>query len=330
MGAAVFSDVSFRSPRHVLHSVAAGNSKGTGRVRPHRPFRVSACGADRVSFVFLFWCLFLETVGEVCNLHNIFIIFLFIFPIDLYFISWYNIVKSMGRIIIIMKETKSKPLLQTSAKYISGICYDGVGLASFLKNPNSVVSEYAYILHDRDVKDDGTPKESHYHFLLVLHRSRRLADIQSYMKYSLQGNVMLQPCRSVSDAYLYLTHENDDKKAQYDESSIVSSADISYWKPSETSSDSDISCDTIMSAYLDWLNSMPLIDCAKKYGRDFIIHYNHIKSLLLDSGMILDKGVYRQRGDIVNYNDDFIYLYKNCLHDDDNVSRETITDSESE
>ena len=75
MVAAVFSDVSPRSPRHGLHSVAAGNAKGTGRVRPHRPFGVSACGADRVSFVFLFWCLFLETVWEVCNLHNIFIIF---------------------------------------------------------------------------------------------------------------------------------------------------------------------------------------------------------------------------------------------------------------
>ena len=67
------------------------------------------------------------------------------------------------------KQTKTKPLLQCSAKYISGICYDGQGLATFLKNKQSVVSEYAYILHDRDVNEDGTPKRSHYHFLLVLH-----------------------------------------------------------------------------------------------------------------------------------------------------------------
>lgn len=227
-----------------------------------------------------------------------------------------------------MEQVKSKPLLQTSAKYISGICYDGEGLANFVKDNNSVVDEYAYILHDRDFKDDGTSKEPHFHFLFVLRRSRRLADIQSCMKKSLQGNVMLQSCHSVSGAYGYLTHENDDSKVHYDESSIVSSADSSFWKADMSSTDGGKSCDTIMCAYLDLLNSMPLTDCAKKYGRDFIIHYNHIKSLLLDSGLILDKGVYRQRGDYVNYNDDFMYRYKNGLVDD--VSRETNTDTESE
>ena len=229
-----------------------------------------------------------------------------------------------------MKETKSKPLLQCSSKYISGICYDEEGLSNFVKDNNSVVDEFAYILHDRDVKEDGTPKDPHYHFLFVLRRSRRLSDIQSVMKKTLQGNVLLQPCRSVSDSYGYLTHENDDNKAQYDESSIVSSADKSYWKPADSLGEGDSSCDTIMSAYLDLLKSMPLSDCAKKYGRDFIIHYNHIKTLLLDSGMILDKGVYRSRGDFVNYNDDFMYRYKNGLEEDENVSSETNTDSETE
>lgn len=227
-----------------------------------------------------------------------------------------------------MEKIKSKPLLQCSAKYISGICYDQEGLSNFVKDNNSVVDEYAYILHDRDAKEDGTPKEPHYHFLFVLRRSRRLSDIHSCMKKSLQGNVMLQSCHSVSGAYGYLTHENEDSKVHYDESSIVSSADSSFWKSDISSTDGDKSCDSIMSAYLDLLNSMPLTDCAKKYGRDFIIHYNHIKSLLLDSGMILDKGVYRPRGDFVNYNDDFMYRYKNGF--DDAVSRETNTDTESE
>lgn len=227
-----------------------------------------------------------------------------------------------------METVKSKPLLQVSAKYISGICYDSDGLANFVKDNNNVVDEYAYILHDRDVKEDGTPKEPHYHFLFVLRRSRRLSDIQSCMKKTLQGNVLLQPCRSVSDSYGYLTHENDDDKAQYDESSIVSSADKSFWLPADSSSESDTSCDVIMSAYLDLLKSMPLSYCAKKYGRDFIIHYNHIKSLLLDSGMILDKGVYRPRGDFVNYNDDFMYRYKNGLDDDQSSESNTLEETE--
>ena len=227
-----------------------------------------------------------------------------------------------------MAQTKTKPLLQCSSKYISGICYDEEGLSNFVKDNNSVVDEYAYILHDRDVRDDGTPKEPHYHFLLVLQRSRRLSDIQSCMKKTLQGNVMLQSCHSVAASYGYLTHENDDSKVHYDESSIVSSADSLYWQADSSSSAPDKSSDTILSAYLDLLNSMPLSDCAKKYGRDFIIHYNHIKSLLLDSGMILDKGVFCQRGDFVNYNNDFMYRYKNGS--DYDVSRETNTEKESE
>ena len=229
-----------------------------------------------------------------------------------------------------MEKIKTKPLLQCSAKYISGVCYDDVGLANFVKNNNSVVSEYAYILHDRDVKDDGTPKEPHYHFLFVLHRSRRLADIQSCMKKTIQGNVLVQSCHSVSAAYGYLTHEHEESKVSYDEASIVSSADVSYWHADTSSNDCGKSPDIIMSAYFDLLNSMPLTECAKKYGRDFIIHYNHIKTLLIDSGMILDKGVYYQRGDFVNYNDDFIYRYKNGINEVENVSRETNTDYESE
>ena len=227
-----------------------------------------------------------------------------------------------------MIQTKSRPLLQTSAKYITGVCYDGIGLKKFVKNDNSLVSEYAYILHDRDVTDDGSQKEPHYHFLFVLSRSRRLSDIQSCIKKTVEGNVLLQPCHSVSASYGYLTHENDDNKAHYDESSIVSSADSSYWKSDTSSKDRIKPTDTLLSAYLDLINYMPLAECAKKYGRDFIIHYNHIKSLLLDSGFILDKGVFRQRGDFVNYNDDFMYRYKYGL--DDDVSCETKIDSESE
>ena len=227
-----------------------------------------------------------------------------------------------------MYQCKSKPLLHTSAKYLSGICYDLEGLANFVKVNNSVVDEYAYILHDRDVKDDGSPKEPHIHFLFVLRRSRRLSDIQSCMKKILNGNVMLQSCHSVSGAYSYLTHENEDNKVTYDDSAIVSSSDKSYWLSDNSSNVCDKSCDTIMAAYVDLLNSMPLTECAKKYGRDFIIHYNHIKSLLLDSGMILDKGVYCQRCDIVNYNDEFMYRYKSGL--ETNVSRETVLEKESE
>lgn len=317
MFAAVFSERFSPSPRSPLYGLWCISALGI----PHQARGTSY-------FFILFWCLSLETAGEVCILHKKTLYFcLFCLLI---FLSFRVIIRYQKRTVLIMEQTKTKPLLQCSAKYIVGICYDGEGLSNFVKDNNSLVLEYAYILHDSDVKEDGTLKEPHYHFLFVLNRSRRLADIQSCLKKTLHGNVMLQSCHSVSASYCYLTHENEDSKVHYDECSIVSSADSSFWKAETLANDRDKSFDTVLSAYLDLLNSMPVSECAKKYGRDFIIHYTHIKYLLLDSGMILDKGVYFQRGDFVNYNDDFMYRYKNSLDEDENVSSEINTDKESE
>ena len=69
----------------------------------------------------------------------------------------------------------------------------------------------------------------------------------------------------------------------------------------------------MLNAFLDLVDGMPLIDCSKKYGRDFIIHYNHIKSLLLDSGYLLCKGVFVSRGDIVEYSNNLIYEVKHDI-----------------
>ena len=42
------------------------------------------------------------------------------------------------------------------------------------------IKEWAYILHDKDIKEDGTPKEPHWHIELRLTRGRRLTDIASW------------------------------------------------------------------------------------------------------------------------------------------------------
>lgn len=211
--------------------------------------------------------------------------------------------------------------LNSSSKYISGVCYDLSMLLDFL-NKSSYIEHYAFIFHD---SDDCEP---HYHFLLCLVRSRRLSDVLNSINKEGSSNVLVESCSSPSAIVRYFVHADDPDKYQYSVDSIVSDTDLSYFDT--LSREKPVKDDNVLNAFIDLSNAMPVADCARKYGRDFIIHYNHIKSLLLDSGMILDKGVYRQRGDFVNYNDDFMYRYKNGLDEFENVSRETITDKESE
>lgn len=211
--------------------------------------------------------------------------------------------------------------LNSSSKYVSGVCYDLSMLLSFL-DKTSYVEHYAFIYHD---SDDSEP---HYHFLLCLCRSRRLSDVLSSIKKEGASNVLVESCSSPSSIVRYFVHADNPDKFQYSVDGIVSDTDLTYFD--SLSREKPVKEDVILNAYLELSDSMPISECAKKYGRDFIIHYNHIKSLLLDSGMILDKGVFRQRGDFVNYNDDFMYRYKNGIDEEKNVSRETNTDTESE
>ena len=194
--------------------------------------------------------------------------------------------------------------LNSSSKYVSGVCYDLSMLLSFL-DKSSYIDHYAIIYHD---SDDCEP---HYHFLLCLARSRRLSDVLNSIKKEGSSNVLLESCSSPSSIVRYFVHADNPDKYQYSVDSIVSDIDLSYFD--SLSREKSVKDDYVLNAFLDLLDGLPVVDCSKKYGRDFIIHYNHIKSLLLDSGYILDKGVYLSRGDIKEYSNKLIYEVKHDI-----------------
>lgn len=197
-----------------------------------------------------------------------------------------------------------KTELNSSSRYISGVLYDLSLLLDFL-DKSSYVEHYAYIYHD---SDDCEP---HYHFLLCLARSRRLSDVLNAIKKGGSSNVLVESCVSPSSIVRYFVHSDNPDKHQYSVDSIVSDTDLIYFD--SLSREKPVKDDIILMAFLDLTNSMPLVDCAKKYGRDFIIHYNHIKALLLDSGYIMEKGKYFTRGDFCEYNNTLMYEVKNDL-----------------
>ena len=92
------------------------------------------------------------------------------------------------------------------------------------------VKSYAYILHDKDLKDDGTGelKKPHYHYLIHLDKSQRGSWFKQFETDDM-GLVFRQPCRVPENAYAYLIHDTDtcrkQKKFLYPESERISTID---------------------------------------------------------------------------------------------------------
>lgn len=153
-------------------------------------------------------------------------------------------------------------------------------LVTCLNNHQSSIRGFEYIFHDQDVKEDGTPKEPHFHVNLILYNTRKLADIRRwFFGFDLQGlpaNTLGQICLDIGASHDYLTHKDNPEKFQYNPDDIVSS-DSSLFERKL-----DIVDDVSWLALNDMLEGVPLQDIAKRYGRDFIYHYGHIKQVYVD------------------------------------------------
>ena len=91
----------------------------------------------------------------------------------------------------------------------------------------SVVKDYAWIVHDKDIKEDGSPKRPHIHCMIrfngpvpteaILARVRAITGKDGVVKEE-----HLQKCYAWKKAVAYLTHENVTGKHIYPREDIVS------------------------------------------------------------------------------------------------------------
>ena len=79
---------------------------------------------------------------------------------------------------------------------------------SILEEQNNAV--YAFILHDKDIYEDGTPKLPHYHIYLKYKNARDFETIQNHF----QG-AHIEQANDEKSCIQYLTHKNDENKYQY-------------------------------------------------------------------------------------------------------------------
>lgn len=78
-------------------------------------------------------------------------------------------------------------------------------------------------IHDKDLKEDGSPKKPHFHLLVAypnattLNNFKSLFEICGMQKSDLH---MIEFCNSGVGYYRYLTHKDNPEKAQYEDSEI--------------------------------------------------------------------------------------------------------------
>lgn len=81
---------------------------------------------------------------------------------------------------------------------------------------DTIVNNYdcAYILHDKDVMQDGEIKKSHYHFVVNVGKNAVWSTAFSD-NLGISSNY-IQRCRSLDRSLEYLIHFNEPEKYQYD------------------------------------------------------------------------------------------------------------------
>ncbi len=92
-------------------------------------------------------------------------------------------------------------------------------------NTHRTIKEWAYIIHDKDYKSNGTPKEPHIHLYLNFGQSN--ANFKTVAKWFKDEEQYVSKVKGrKSDILLYLTHQNAPDKYQYSIEDIKSNIDI--------------------------------------------------------------------------------------------------------
>lgn len=150
---------------------------------------------------------------------------------------------------------------------------------SVLLKHDRQVKSYAYIVHDK------CNKEVHLHLLVSLINNTTCNAVQNWFagfedSNGSQINTLVQPMHDIFGSYKYLTHETE--QAKEENKYVYNSDDIKGSNLSYFTDTSKQEVDNLTLAIDDLLNGIPLDEVRKKYGRDFIIHYGHIKMLFND------------------------------------------------
>ncbi len=178
-----------------------------------------------------------------------------------------------------MKKTNARVVRSRKFCLISYI--DRTALEKFLTSA-VWVQHWALCSHDRDVKEDGTPKEFHTHILLYTYDAKTASSVKKiFDRYSAEiyqnedmeaQNTLCQVMNDVAYQWRYLVHKDNPDKAQYEEVERICD-NYAYWlnacqSQGMTASDSNSG----LSMVEDMLAGTKTIEMVRRYGREYIYH----------------------------------------------------------
>lgn len=150
------------------------------------------------------------------------------------------------------------------------------------------VKHWSAILHDKDVQEDGTPKEPHTHVLLYTYNAKTSSAIRKkFNNLALEvlkegeepQNTLVQICNEPLGMYRYQLHLDDKDKHQYLEEERICD-DISYWLDLERS---DGGSDNIaVEIYDSIVHGMSSRELLVRYGCEYAHNVGRYKELVVD------------------------------------------------
>lgn len=90
---------------------------------------------------------------------------------------------------------------------------------------------YAYIIHNKDITEDGEIKKEHIHLILFLENARDLKSIVE--EFKIEKN-LVEKVKSKRYMIRYLTHEDQTEKAQYNKKDIITNNESEILKAYKT------------------------------------------------------------------------------------------------
>lgn len=132
----------------------------------------------------------------------------------------------------------------------------------------STVRHFAFIKHDKDVNEDGSLKEPHFHILIVFHNARTLSAVKSDFANRRQ-NTLCEVCEDVEGSFDYLTHRRHTNKVQYLLTDIISD-DIAYFKGLVSHEDENRAFELVN----DIICGKSPLYLLRRYGREYVINRN--------------------------------------------------------
>lgn len=150
-------------------------------------------------------------------------------------------------------------------------------LKSILMSKDNILY-YMYILHDRDVDDNGDLKVPHFHISLILRCARKKSTVANYFKIpnndGIIQNCLCEVTESNSRVANYLTHKDEPDKYQYSADELKSNNLLKFTSEEECSNDN---CLAIID---DMLKETSTYKMVERYGREFVYKYNNYKAVV--------------------------------------------------